>query len=287
MHLAGGPGGVDEATVGARGDRNVVRPRHVEYADGVRRDLVQGLVAGDRGHRGELQLGAGEGEEKGHGVVMARVAIDDHRCRHGESSWRAPCSNAAMHLAAIVLSAFLVQAAPTVTTGSADSVTTGSAVVNGTVNPGGTPTTYHFDYGTSSSYGLHTADFDAGSGTGDVAARATLTGLTSNTTYHYRLVAGSAEGSDRTFKTSTPASAPAISSRSATSISAVGAVLNAGVNPRGLATSVHFEYGTSTAYATSTPELGIGSGTSTLSVTAGVAGLKPNTRYSFRAVATS
>ncbi len=100
-------------------------------------------------------------------------------------------------------------------------------------------------------------------------------------------MAGTAEGADRTFKTSSPASAPSISSRAATGVSAVGAFLNAGVSPRGLATSVHFDYGTSTAYGASTPEQGIGAGTSTVSVTAAVGALKPNTRYNFRAVATS
>ena len=192
-----------------------------------------------------------------------------------------------MHLAALLLSAVLAQAAPTATTGPAESITTGSAVVTGTVNPGGQPTTYHFEYGTSSSYGLRTPDTDAGSGTADESARATLSGLTSNTTYHYRLVAGSAEGADRTFQTATPASAPSISSRAATEVSAVSATLNAGVNPHGLATTVRFEYGTSTAYGTATPEQAIGAGSSTVAVSAAIGGLKPGTRYNFRAVATS
>ncbi len=50
-----------------------------------------------------------------------------------------------------------------------------------------------------------------------MAARATLSGLTNNTTYHYRLVAtnaaGVARGADKSFKTAAPASAPSISSR--------------------------------------------------------------------------
>src|SRR4051812_10125901 len=278
---------MQERAVGAGGDGDGVRLRHVEDADGVGGHLLERLVAGDCGHGGELQFGARQGEQEGHGVVMARVAVDDHRGRHGESSWRAACSNAVMHLAALLLTAVLAQAAPTATTGPAESITTGSAVVTGTVNPGGTPTTYHFDYGTSSAYGLRTPDVDAGSGTADESARATLTGLTSNTTYHYRLVAGTAQGADRTFKTATPPSAPTISSRAATSVSAVGATLNASVNPQGLASTLHFEYGTSTAYGTSTPEQPIGSGRSAVAVGIPVGALKPGTRYNFRAVATS
>jgi hypothetical protein len=192
-----------------------------------------------------------------------------------------------MHLVALLLTAVLAQAAPTATTGPAESITTGSAVVTGTVNPGGTATTYHFEYGTSSGYGLRTPDVDAGSGTADVGARATLTGLTSSTTYHYRLVAGSASGGDRSFRTGTRPSAPSVSSRAATGVSSVGATLNAAVNPRGLATTVHFQYGTSTRYGASTAEQPIGAGSSGVPVSVPVAGLRPGTKYNFRAVATS
>src|SRR3954471_16168035 len=131
---------MDERAVGAGGDRDGVRSRDVQDADGVRGHLLERLVAGDCGHGGELQLGARQGEQEGHGVVMARVAVDDHRGRHGASSWRAACSNAVMSLAALLLTAvFAAQAAsPTATTGPTESITTGSAVVTGTVNPGGT-----------------------------------------------------------------------------------------------------------------------------------------------------
>jgi hypothetical protein len=196
-----------------------------------------------------------------------------------------------MHIAALLITAVFAQAAPTATTGAAESVTTGSAAVTGTVNPGGDATTYQFEYGTSTAYGLTTPAADAGSGTTDAPARATLSSLTNNTTYHYRLVAtnaaGVARGADKTFKTSAPASAPSISSRAATGVSSLGATLNAGVNPRSLATTVRFEYGTSTSYGTSTPDQAIGAGSSTVSVTAAIAGLKPGTKYNFRAVATS
>jgi hypothetical protein len=61
----------------------------------------------------------------------------------------------------------------------------------------------------------------------------------------------------------------------------------ASVNPRGLATTVRFEYGTSTAYGAATAEQAIGAGTSSVTVRAAISGLRPNTRYSYRAVATS
>ena len=45
-------------------------------------------------------------------------------------------------------------------------------------------------------------------------------------------------------------------------MSALGATLRARVNPRSLATSVRFEYGTTTSYGTATPEQAIGAGSS-------------------------
>ncbi len=196
-----------------------------------------------------------------------------------------------MHIAALLLSAVFAQAAPVATTGAAESVTTGSAVVNGTVDPNGEATRYWVEYGTTSAYGVKSAEQVTGAGSDPVDVKVTLTGLTRSTTYHYRVVgentSGQSAGVDRELRTAAPAAAPSIASRAATGVNSLGATLNAGVNPRGLATTVRFEYGTSTSYGSSTPEQAIGAGSSTVSVNAAIAGLKPGTRYNYRAVATS
>jgi len=94
---------------------------------------------------------------------------------------------------------------PTVTTGAATSVAAGSATLNGIVNPNGSTTTYHFEYGVSSNYGSATMSTGIGSGADDVMASAAISGLSANTTYHYRFVAanreGTAYGNDQTFST--------------------------------------------------------------------------------------
>jgi streptogramin lyase len=99
---------------------------------------------------------------------------------------------------------------PTVVTGSSSAVGTISATVAGSVNPNGQATTYHFEYGTSTSYGSQAPpppDPSAGSGTTNQQVSANLTGLSPRTTYHYRLVAingsGTQHGADQTFVTAT------------------------------------------------------------------------------------
>jgi hypothetical protein len=99
---------------------------------------------------------------------------------------------------------------PSVVTGSASAVGTNSATVAGSVNPNGQATVYHFEYGPSTTYGSRAPappDPSAGSGTTAQAVSANLTGLSPGTTYHYRLVASNASGtqfgSDQTFATST------------------------------------------------------------------------------------
>jgi hypothetical protein len=178
---------------------------------------------------------------------------------------------------------------PSATTGAASSVTQSSATVSGTVDPQGMATTYRFEYGTSSSYGLQTADVDAGSGTGAVDASANLTGLTSDTTYHYRLVAtnaaGVTRGSDRTLKTDARPGPPGATTGSARSVSAVAARLSASVDPNGRPTTYHFEYGTTTGYGKRTADASAGSGQSARSVSAAISGLSANTRYHYRVVA--
>jgi hypothetical protein len=175
---------------------------------------------------------------------------------------------------------------PSATTGAATSVTQGGATVSGTVDPQGTATTYRFEYGTSSSYGLQTAEVDAGSGSGAVDASANLSGLTSDTTYHYRLVAtnaaGVTRGSDRTLKTDARPGPPGATTGSARGVSAVAARLSASVDPNGRATTYHFEYGTTTSYGKRTADASAGSAQS---VSATISGLSSNTRYHYRVVA--
>ncbi len=101
---------------------------------------------------------------------------------------------------------------PVVTTAGASTITVDGATVSGAVNPAGQPTTYWFQFGTTTSYGAQTPPTSAGSGTAASPVTAALTGLASAQTYHYRLVAqnvdGTTVGPDATLTTATPAATP-------------------------------------------------------------------------------
>ncbi|HET8861804.1 MAG TPA: fibronectin type III domain-containing protein, partial [Solirubrobacterales bacterium] len=95
---------------------------------------------------------------------------------------------------------------PSVTTEAATGETKTTANLNGSVNPNGDPTSCHFEYGLTTSYGSEASCASPpGSGYDPVSASAAISGLTLNTTYHFRLVAsngaGTENGSDLTFTT--------------------------------------------------------------------------------------
>jgi uncharacterized repeat protein (TIGR01451 family) len=99
-------------------------------------------------------------------------------------------------------------AAPTAATGTASGVGATTAMLNGTVNPNSQPTTAQFDYGTNTSYGSVALVSGTLTGTTAQAVSASLTGLLSGTTYHFRLsatnVLGIGSGLDQTFTTTLP-----------------------------------------------------------------------------------
>ncbi len=88
---------------------------------------------------------------------------------------------------------------PTVNTNAATSVTSSSAVLNATVNPNGLATTAYFEWGTDNALSSPTATTtqSIGSGTSNQTITASLTGLNTNTTYYYRVVAQNSVGTQR------------------------------------------------------------------------------------------
>ena len=198
---------------------------------------------------------------------------------------------------------------PTITPGDPTAITSTSATLNAKVDPETFDVTdCHFDYnGVETDPGNPHASPpvpptfaysssapctpDPGSGSGDVAVHADLTGLNGGSTYHFRIVAsnaqpgGTATGPDQSFTTP----GPAITDTRATDVSDSAAILRASVNPRGHSTTYQFEYGTGTGYGHTAPvaPAAIGAGSSAFPVAERVTGLDPSTTYHFRVVAVS
>ena len=165
--------------------------------------------------------------------------------------------------------------------------------LSGTVNPNGSDTRYHFEYGTTTGYGtqLPAEEVDVGSGTtpASVSEEVKNAVLLSSTTYHFRLVAhnsgGSVPSSDQTFTTA-PAPGPSAVAKSPIPIPG-GVELEGEINPNSLETKYHFEYGTTTGYGKDIPaqDAPVGEGTSPVAVSQSLTGLSPNTVYHYRVVA--
>ena len=188
-----------------------------------------------------------------------------------------------------------IAAAPTATTSPATSKTINGAAVNGSVNPNGLSTTAWFEWGTSPTLATFssTSNQSLGSGTTSQAVTATLSGLTSGTTYYFRVAAsnsaGTSKGSIVSFSTTPAAVAPTATTSPATSKTINGAAVNGSVNPNGLSTTAWFEWGTSPTLATfsSTSNQSLGSGTTSQAVTATLSGLTSGTTYYFRVAASN
>ena len=81
------------------------------------------------------------------------------------------------------------------------------------------------------------------------------------------------------------ATKPGATTLAASKVTITTATLNGQVNPHGSPTVYYFQYGTTTAYGSRTPDVAVGSGTVSAKVAVPVAGLGPNTKYHFRFVA--
>ena len=182
---------------------------------------------------------------------------------------------------------FQLPSLPAVTTNPATNVASFSATLNGSVDPIGLTTSVYFQYGTTTSYGLATAtQSKTGNTYQNVAAN--ISGLTANTTYHFRIVAknsaGTTYGSDRTFTTLSATGPPVVITNPATLVASFSATLNGSVDPHGLPTNVYFQYGKTTSYGLTTA-LQSKTGNTYQNVAANISGLSASTTYHFRMVA--
>lgn len=98
---------------------------------------------------------------------------------------------------------------PEVVTGTTDNITSTMALLHGTVNARNSSTTVTFEYGPTTSYGTTvTATQSPVTGNTVTDVSAAISGLSSSTTYHYRIqgvsAGGTVNGYDSVFKTNDP-----------------------------------------------------------------------------------
>ncbi len=178
---------------------------------------------------------------------------------------------------------------PLVTTNPATFIASFSARLNGSLNPHGLTTTFHFEYGTTTSYGLTTPpQTQTGNTFRNVSAN--ISSLTASTTYHFRIVAsngdGTSFGGDRTFTTLTATGPPVVMTNPATNVTTSSATLNGSLDPHGLTTTVYFQYGRTTSYGSTTP-MRSQTGNTYRNIASNIGGLTTGTTYHFRIVATN
>jgi hypothetical protein len=178
---------------------------------------------------------------------------------------------------------------PTAVTNPATGVTSSAATLNAVVNPNGSATTVRFEWGMTPGYGNTTSPQSIGNGTSAVNVTNTLTALSANQVYHYRVKATNAGGTnyglDATFTTSAPP--PTATTNAASGVMPNGVTLNGTVNPNGWATTVSFEWGATTAYGNTTTGQAIGNGIVPVNVTAALTGLTANQAYHYRVKASN
>jgi hypothetical protein len=201
----------------------------------------------------------------------------------------------ALLVPAVVVSVVLILTAvamaassPTVRTGAPSHVADTSAVLHGVVNPNGKATTYFFQWGLTTEYGVNSVAHSAGHGTKTLAVSTTATGLIPGTTYHYRLVAtnGSGEsiGADRTFTTAGNPP-PIVATGPATRVGKNTVTVTGVISPNNQATTYYFQWGTTTTYGQQTSALVIPAGTAPVTVSATLTPLEARTIIHYRLVA--
>jgi phosphodiesterase/alkaline phosphatase D-like protein len=179
---------------------------------------------------------------------------------------------------------------PNIRNEQASEVGTTSATLGAEIDPMRWKTVYLFEYGTTTAYGEATELDPEPIGEDHVFHEVTedIGGLAPATVYHFRVVAinytGTRFGPDQTFATP---GAPTIDLASASAITASSAHLAGLVNPNSTDTTVHFEYGSTETYGSSTGSVAIGKGRVDRDAAADITGLHPNTIYHYRVVATN
>lgn len=183
---------------------------------------------------------------------------------------------------------------PDATATEAVGVTTTSETLHGAVNPDGVPiTACRFEYGSSGFTDSAPCSPDPGAGSELVEVSATVTGLTPNTAYKFRVVAENSNGSTAGQPVGfTTLSTPLLSFDSPREVTYESASVEAQIAPMAASASYRIEYGPSAAYGQRAPAAeatikSSGVNTEYVTVKQPLSGLQPGATYHYRVVATN
>ena len=190
---------------------------------------------------------------------------------------------------------------PGPTTGPIESEEHTRVTITGEVDPlgHGEVTECRFEYVTGEQFKIHeyagaaTVPCSASHFSTPTKVTAELSGLTAESPYHYRIVAGNANGtlpgSDRSFALK---AVLGVKTEAPTEVERTSATLNGSLNPDELPTHYFFEYVTDEQFkasgyegAAKTPEAEISTSATEQSVSYHLSGLQPQTTYRYRLVA--
>ncbi|OYW71797.1 MAG: hypothetical protein B7Z37_26730 [Verrucomicrobia bacterium 12-59-8] len=162
-------------------------------------------------------------------------------------------------------------------------LTSSTATLFGLVNAKGFATTASFEYGLTTSYGsIANVTLSPNDATTAQSVSAALSGLLSQTLYHYRLKATNEGGTSTTGDGifTTPMPAPIIVLEEPSGVTSTTATINGTVNPNGYETTAQILYGQTTSYgSTAAVTLSPNNGTTPQNVNVELGALLPGTLY--------
>ena len=192
---------------------------------------------------------------------------------------------------------------PTITTNSANNISSGYATLNGKGRPGGSPTIGWFRISDvnpgicNDGFGTRvpsTGGADLGNGGAEKTYSYNVSGMTGSTTYHYCAIGVNASGTGLGSVISFTTRAlipPTVTTGSSSDICSNSAYTSGSANPKGSYTNVWFRYSADPSFVcndmsgTKTSSSDVGFGDTNTSFKTQISGLSSNTNYYYCAIA--